>query len=310
MTSSAARNAAITAAAAIGMIAIHNPATAGASLIGQWRFDESAGQVVHDDGPFGLDGVLGLTSAPDAADPQRIDGGALRFDGSSIVRLPKSSRLEPEHLSIEATARADRSPGSYRYLVSKGGTECYASSYGLYTAPKGGLAFYVFDGKRYVLSATARRRDVWDGKYHDLKGTFDGNQLRLFVDGREVGEPMPAKLRIDYSIPSDATNIGQYAGDCDLPFRGDIDLVRILSDGAEPAPPATDPGAPPAATPDPLPAAAPGTTLPGPTSKPSHDAGREEALLDHPLAPQHRRRAPHGRACSARTTHPSAASCG
>jgi len=268
MTSTTARNAAITAAAAIGMIATYNPATADASLIAQWRFDESAGQVVHDDGPFGLDGVLGLTSAPDAADPQRLPGGALRFDGSSIVRLPKSARLEPEHVSIEATARADHSPGSYRYLVSKGGTECYSSSYGLYTAPKGGLAFYVFDGKRFVVSATARRSDVWDGEFHELKGTFDGEQLRLFVDGREVGEPMTAKLRIDYSIPSDTTNIGQYAGACDLPFRGDIDLVRIFSDAADPAPPAADPGAPPTATSDPLPAAAPGTTLPGPTKKP------------------------------------------
>jgi hypothetical protein len=261
MTNCAARSAALAVAAVVAAGAV--PAAAKASLIARWKFDESAGQVVHDDGPFGLDGVLGLKPAPDAADPERI-GGALRFDGTSVVRLPDSSRLAPQHLTVEAVARADGSPGSYRYLVSKGGTGCYSGSYGLYTAPKGGLALYVFDGSRYVLSATARRPDVWDGSWHTVKGTFDGNALRLFVDGREVGSPMVAPISIDYSTPTDAATLGQYAGPCDLGFRGDIDLVQISSDAVDAAAPDTTPDAPSGPLPPPLPAAAPGTTLPGP----------------------------------------------
>ena len=260
MTNYAARSAAVATVVAV-VAAGAVPAVAKASLIAQWRFDESAGQVVHDDGPFGLDGVLGLTPAPDTADPERI-GGALRFDGSSVVRLPNSARLAPQHLIVEAVTRADGSPGSYRYLVSRGGTGCYAGSYGLYTAPTGGLALYVFDGSRYVLSPTARRRDVWDGAWHTVKGTFDGTALRLFVDGREVGEPMDAPISIDYSTPTDAATLGQYAGACDLGFRGDIDQVRISSDVPDAAAPDSPAGPPPA----PLPAAAPGTTLPGPDS--------------------------------------------
>ena len=253
---------AVAATVATGAIPAVAGAAANANLIAQWRFDESAGQVVHDDGPFGLDGVLGLTGEADAADPERIANGALRFDGSSIVRLPDSPRLAPEHLTVEAVARADGSPGSYRYLVSKGGTGCYSGSYGLYTAPSGGLAFYVFDGTRYVLSATARRRDVWDGKWHDVKGTFDGSALRLFVDGRAVGSPMDAPVRIDYSTRSTGASLGQYAGACDLGFRGDLDVVRIFSDAPAVNGPAAEPPSP--SQPAPLPAAEPGTTLPGP----------------------------------------------
>ena len=113
MTSTTARNAAITAAAAIGMIATYNPATADASLIAQWRFDESAGQVAHDSGPFGLDAVLGLTGQPDPADPEWIagaSGSGLRFDGTSSVRLPDSQRLTPQHLTVEAVAARRSQP--------------------------------------------------------------------------------------------------------------------------------------------------------------------------------------------------------
>jgi hypothetical protein len=243
-------------------------------LLAQWNFDEGSGQGLHDSGPFGLDGVLGLTGGADSADPQRIagaSGGALRFDGTTVVRLPDTAKLAPQHVTIEATARATHSPGRYRYLVARGGSGCVAASYGLDTAPNGGLAFYVFDGTRFVLSATARRTDVWNGAWHELKGSFDGNALRLFIDGREVGEPMVAPLRINYAIPSDKTLLGQYGGDCQLGFIGDLDSVSVLSD------PVPDPGSGPVAeTPPPsLPAAAPGRTLPAdlPNTTPTPAAG-------------------------------------
>jgi concanavalin A-like lectin/glucanase superfamily protein len=248
----------VAATAAVGVTPA--AATVEPGLVAQWNFDEGAGQVAHDSGPFGLDGVLGLTSQADSADPTWIagssGGSALRFNEASSVRLPDSPKFAPQHLTIEAVARADHSPGRYRYLVSRGGTGCWSASYGLYSAPSGGLAFYVFDGSHYVLSPTARRRDVWNSEWHQLKGVFDGSTLRLFVDGREVGDPMVAPLRIDYGIPHSEALLGQYAGDCPLGFVGDLDSVRILSD------PDVPPGAPGAPALPPLPAAAPGQTLP------------------------------------------------
>jgi hypothetical protein len=223
-------------------------------LLARWNLDEGAGQIARDSGPLGLDATLGLASGADAADPAWVDGasgGALRFDGRSVLRLPDATALAPQHLTVEAVARATGTPGRFRYLVGRGGTACWSASWGLYTGPTGGLAFYVFDGSRYTLSPAARRRDVWDGNWHRLTGAFDGNTLRLFVDGREVGEPMPAAMRIDYSTPRAEAMVGQYAGDCGLGFRGDIDSVSILSDAVSPH--TERPG---------LPAAAPGTTIP------------------------------------------------
>jgi concanavalin A-like lectin/glucanase superfamily protein len=250
---------------------------AGAAMVAQWRFDESDGQTVFDDGPFGLAGRLGAADGPDAADPARIAGaagGALRFDGSSFVRLPDAPQLALQSLSIEAFARAPQSPGHWRYIVSRGGQGCYSGAYGLYTGADGGVALYVFDGSRYVVSAAARSGDVWDGGWHHIAGTFDGRALRMYIDGRPVGEPMAARLRINYSTTSVHASIGQYAGDCDLAFRGDLDLVRLSSEAlsadaiaaaARGDTPSGDP-LPPAGSRNPLPAAAPGTALPGPPS--------------------------------------------
>jgi Concanavalin A-like lectin/glucanases superfamily len=222
--------------------------------------------VAVDDGPQRLSGLLGAADVPDAADPARIEGAsgrALRFGGNRFVRLPDTTALAVESLSAEAVVRAVASPGSWRYLVSRGGQSCVAGSYGLYTGAAGGVALYVFDGARYVVSATARPADVWNGAWHHVAGTFDGHTLRLFVDGRPVGEPMEATLRIGYAGMSAHTSFGQYVGDCELSFDGDMDLVRLWSGARSPeaiALAAAGVSLGPAGS-GPLPAAAPGTVI-------------------------------------------------
>ena len=229
----------VTAVCAVAVLGLSTrPAWAAEpALVGQWRFDEFDGQVAVDDGPHRLDGRLGGTDAPDAADPERIEGAsgrALRFTGATFVRLPDSDALALQTLTAEAVVRAPTSPGPWRYVLSRGSQGCTAGSYGLYTAAAGGMSFYVFDGSRYVVSATAWPGDVWNGGWHHLAGTFDGRALRLFVDGRPVGEPIDAALRIDYSATSPRAAVGQYTGACELSFRGDIDLVRLSSEARSP----------------------------------------------------------------------------
>ena len=254
------------AAAVLGFAAQPGWAAAEPTLVGQWRFDELDGQVAVDDGPHRLDGRLGGTDAPEADDPVRIAGAsgrALRFTGATFVRLPESEALALQALTAEAVLRAPTSPGQWRYVLSRGSQGCAAGAYGLYTAAAGGMSFYVFDGTRYIVSATARPVDVWNGAWHHVAGSFDGRALRLFVDGRPVGEPVDAPLRIDYSSTSTRAAVGQYAGACELSFRGDIDLVR-LSSGARSlealAVAASESGTGTGQA-GPLPAAAPGTVL-------------------------------------------------
>jgi hypothetical protein len=251
------------AVAAVVACGGHPADAAAAGLLGQWRFDD-AGQIARDDGPHGLDGRLGEVDGADHADPARIEGvsgGALRFDGTSFVRVPDAPELAPETLSVEALVRAPSAPGPWRYIVSRGGRGCFAGSYGLYTADAAGIAFYVFDGSGYVVTATARPEDVWNGAWHHVAGTFDGDQLRLYVDGRPVGDPALGHLQIDYASTTATTAFGRYVGSCDLSYRGDLDQVRMWSGAlsasaiAESAGQALPPGSAP--PPSPLPAASP-----------------------------------------------------
>jgi len=271
-------------AAALALAIGAQVAHADPGTVGEWRFDEAGGQTALDGGPFGLDGRLGTSTGPDAADPQRIPGvasGALRFGGGSYVQLPDADELAQPTLSVEAVVRAAGSPGAYRYIVSRGGQGCFAGSYGLYTGKGGGLAFYAFDGSGYVVSAAARASDVWNGGWHHIAGTFDGGRLRLYVDGRPVGTPSDGPTQVDWSSTSPTAAIGRYVGSCDLSFAGDMDMVRLwqgalsaravaanataelhLATPVDPSGPPMTPAAPPtriAATPP----ATPHTTTPG-----------------------------------------------
>jgi hypothetical protein len=230
------------AVTAVLLVAGAQAAQADPATVGEWRFDEPGGQVALDSGPFGLDGRLGTGAGDDAADPQRIAGvtsGALRFDGGSYVQLPDAAELAPPTFSADAVVRATGSPGAYRYIVSRGGQGCFAGSYGLYTARAGGVAFYAFDGSGYVVSATARPSDVWDGAWHHVVGTFDGSSLRVYVDGRRVGDPSEGPTHIDWSSTSPSAAIGRYVGSCDLSFAGDIDLIRLWNGALSPSAVAT-----------------------------------------------------------------------
>lgn len=240
--------------AAAGLAAGAGPATADHALVGQWHFDEGTGQTAHDDGPLGMRGVLGSSAVADGEDPRRVlgaSGGALRFGDSSYVRVADRRRLDLRTLTVEAVARANGSPGAYRYLVAHGALRCFSGSYGLYTAAEGGLAFYVFDGERYFVSASARPADVWDGAWHRVTGTFDGAVVRAFVDGREVGTAFatPAGTAVEYASLPMGTYFGNYLGSCRLPFGGDLDSVRVWSDADPPSAVAQQAGSAPGSPP-------------------------------------------------------------
>ena len=246
------------------------PASAHAAygLAGEWLLDETAGTVVRDSSGWGHDGRF----ADGAGTPTRVlgvSGFGLRFDGDDEVRMPDSAGLEPPRLTVEAWVRNAGTPGSHRYVVSKGATACNSSSYGIYTGSSQGLAFYVTGASGYVVSDQANPAAVWDGAWHHVAGTYDGQTVRLFVDGAQIGAARPAPPAIVYGMPSKNLRLGTYRGDCDLPFTGDVDTVRIwnlaLTAGEVAAAPSNPQGRPPAdpATPR------PGTPAPEVSNAPS-----------------------------------------
>jgi hypothetical protein len=232
--------------------------------VGQWRFDEGGGSTVHDTSGSGLDGsiVAGANGAP--AWTQGLSGSALHFSGHGAVALPNSPLLEPAQITVAAWVRRAGSPGDYRYILSKGATACYTSSYALYTGKRGSVAFYVASGGHYTLSDQPAPSIVWDGRWHRLVGTYDGHAVRLYLDGRQVGADVAEPGGIEYGLTTRGPYIGSYRGGCRLPFSGDIDDVEIFAGALTPAQLVPDAGLPPGTVPPSLPGSG-GGSLPAAT---------------------------------------------
>jgi hypothetical protein len=215
------------------------PATANAGLLdsvsGWWPMYEGSGQVVHDLSGHGNNGQLGYLPGADHDDPTWIRGvlfgSALRFDGDDFVRIPESSSLETKNVTVSAWVRNTASPGTFKYVISKGSQSCDGSSYALYTADNGGLRFYISDTSGTVHSSGAVDPSLlWNGKWHHVAGTYDGSTAKLFVDGKLIAGSTTGGGPINYNLPTTGdTGIGSYLDGCDLYYTGDIDDVAIFN---------------------------------------------------------------------------------
>ncbi len=212
------------------------PAAAGADLlsVGDWAFNEGHGAVAHDYSGHHNEGALEGAA-------QWTHGrfqGALGFDGSTAaVHVPDSPSLEPANVTVTAWVNASASPGIYRYIVAKGANGCAAASYGLYTGPGGGIAFYVSreDGFAWTLSPTVEPSAIWNGQWHNVVGTFDGSTIRLYVDGRQVGSGTPDSTPIAYGLQtSNDLDIGGYPWCSSSDFAGTIDEVKVFNRALSP----------------------------------------------------------------------------
>ncbi len=209
-------------------------ASADPAVLAQWNLDEGTGQVAADATGHANTGTLGAAPDPDAADPGWIPGhaggGALNFNGSSYVSIANTGLLEPRRLAIDAWVLRSGSPGQWRYVLSNGSLECNRSSYGLYSAWSGGMAFYVSSAAEYTVSPEVPAATVWDGAWHHVIGSYDGDRVRLWIDGSQVGAGTPTTAAISYTHDSPGLYIGTYRGSCDLGFSGAIDDVAVWDD--------------------------------------------------------------------------------
>jgi hypothetical protein len=164
-------------------------------------------------------------------------GQAFRFNGTnSYVSVPYSPTLEPTTVSVEAWVNSS-TISTLRYILAKGadGVVAVRGSYALHTGLTGGLFFYVYNGATAVLSPDAGP-GIWDGNWHHVVGTYDGANVRLFVDGAEVGNGTPTNIRIAYGLPT--TNnlfLGSYRGDTTSIFNGLVDEPSVYNRALSPA---------------------------------------------------------------------------
>jgi hypothetical protein len=197
-----------------------------------WPLAEGRGQITRDWSGNGNHGTLGATSQVDEHDPswvRRRWGWALDFDGNDYVQIPESSDFNLQQLTVSLWFKGNSSPGTHRYLISKGGDACVSSSWALQTSWNGGLWFQLWNGSAQVWSGGADAEDVWDGRWHHAAGTWDGQRPKLYIDGKLVPGGNVSYETVEYDLDYQDAVLGAYRGDCELMFTGTLDQIMILS---------------------------------------------------------------------------------
>jgi hypothetical protein len=210
------------------------PASAAAAsnpLAAWWPLAEGRGQVVRDWSGNRNHGQLGATAQADEHDPAWVRGHrwgfGLDFDGNDYVQIPEASDFESQQLTVSLWFKAPSSPGTHRYLISKGGDGCVSASWALQTSWNGGLWFQLWNGSAQVWSGGADAENVWDGRWHHAAGTWDGQRPRLYLDGKLVPGGNVSHETVAYDLDYQDASLGAYRADCELMFAGSIDQVMI-----------------------------------------------------------------------------------
>ncbi len=187
-------------------------------LVGHWKLNETSGATAYDSSGNANDGTL-------IGDPHWVQGklqGALQFDGiDDYVDCGNDSSLG---ITAEITLGVwvktnDAANGQHNPYVTKGD-----HSYGIKHHTSNNIEYFIYDGgwqvARYPVDST------FNGVWHHLAGTYDGSELRLYIDGTLV--TTVAHSGTIASSPFNV-NIGRNTEASTRFYEGALDDVRIYN---------------------------------------------------------------------------------
>lgn len=185
-----------------------------AVLVGHWKLDGNA----QDSSGNANNGTL--VGSPVWATAGRI-GGALTLDGiDDYVNCGNGESLNiTDTITLAAWVKTDDSGNSeHNPYVVKGD-----QSYALKHNSGNTLEFFIYDGGWYAVNSEVLTAD-FNGAWHHVAGTYDGVQLKLYLDGVLVNSALHTGA---ISSTTYDVNIGRDAQNTDRLYDGLIDDVRI-----------------------------------------------------------------------------------
>ena len=114
---------------------------------------------------------------------------------------------------------SDSGNGQHNPFVGKGDR-----SYAIKHASNNSMEFFIYDSTWQTLQSSVD--DSFNGLWHHVAGTFDGNQIRLYVDG-SLADSMDYTGAI--ATTTFPVNIGRNSENPDRLYEGAIDEVRIYN---------------------------------------------------------------------------------
>jgi len=195
-----------------------------AKPVGIWLFDENKGDSVKD--ATGLNKDDGKFVGGVKWDNAGKIGSAVRFDGATgHIEIPDpQNRLTPPKITLMAWVRMDDVGGTHSILEQydwAGAFGCHA-----FRTTGGQLQLWVIWGPAgdNVVGGSLKA-DTW----HHVAGTYDGQNIRLFIDGKMVAEKAGAKR--DLAPSTKTLSIGVRGDTKDVHwFKGLIDEAAIFDE--------------------------------------------------------------------------------
>lgn len=216
-----------TALTAENVLAVYNEVEqpTAATLLGDWTLDDGAGCIATD-ATGAHDGTLSPncpTSGPTWTDGKV--GGALQFQAAAdAVVVPHTPSFSPLS-QVTMAAWINHAPTTgYRSIIDK--RDATADGFDLYLDPSSKLFIRI---NNHTLSSTT---PVADGTWHHVVGVYDGNDLRLYVDGVLDASKTVGLTQL---ITSADLMIGHHHAQDGFTFGGTLDAVKLYSVALEDA---------------------------------------------------------------------------
>ena len=190
------------------------------ALIGRWKLDETSGETAEDSAGVNDGTVYGGAAWQSSGG---MFDGALLFEGANYVHIPNESNFDmDEKITVASWVKIDTVNKDWQTILAKGDSawrlSTHRSERRFHFSVTGPPDYTAVDGSVSVAT----------GEWHHVCGTYDGTNIRLYMDGVEdPGGPVAytggiTTNNFDVYIGENAEKPGRY-------WRGAIDEVRIYN---------------------------------------------------------------------------------
>lgn len=209
-------------------VVCRSPFKVDSNTVALYHFQEEGNSILDSSGLNNIGAVNGTVPSVSGICNARF------FDGSSsdYINVPDNNPLSSSlklsgEITVEAWVKWNGSNVDWQRIVGKG--DYTKRNYGLWMGPDStrGWLFQILDGIGGVCNAQdTNASDIGDNKWHYLAGTYDGSQIKLYLDGKQVAD---VACSITPATSDDPLTIGYSVGYPvgHAPFSGVIDEVRI-----------------------------------------------------------------------------------
>ena len=191
-----------------------------ANLVASYSFENN----VQDGSGNGLDGTI----RGNPAFVEGIAGMALSFDGvNDFVDLGDNAAFDiTEQITLSAWVNTnDAGNGQHNPYVSKGD-----QAYAIKHANSNTIEFFIYDAGWHTANVSVD--SSFNGEWHHVLGTYDGNELKTYVDG-VLGATVAHEGSIE--VQTNNLTIAMNSQETDRYYDGVIDEVKIYDRALSPS---------------------------------------------------------------------------